>query len=109
MEFSQILRANSQAVCVWGGEHATYNARRILEQHPEVNAVILGEGEATVVEMVASVKSEEFGKSPIVGAVLRLGDGSSIVDGGNRPSVTDLDAISRGHFERHRRDGIASE
>lgn len=94
VEFSRILRAGSRAVCVWGGEHATYNARRILEQHPEVDAVVLGEGEATVVEMAESVNGDGFGTRPIAGAFVRLRDGG-IADGGHRPSVSDLDAIPR--------------
>ncbi|MEA2464645.1 MAG: hypothetical protein QOJ98_2392, partial [Acidobacteriota bacterium] len=37
--------------CIWGGEHATFHAERILRQHPEVDAVVMGEGEETVAEL----------------------------------------------------------
>ena len=81
VEFSRILKANSSAICVWGGEHATYNATRILQQHLEVDAVVLGEGEGTVLEIAHAVEQQDFGTCSIAGAVVRLLDGS-IVNGG---------------------------
>ena len=38
--------------CVWGGEHAMFHAHDILEQHSEVDAVAMGEGEATLAASV---------------------------------------------------------
>jgi radical SAM superfamily enzyme YgiQ (UPF0313 family) len=41
--------------CVWGGEHATFHAERILRQHPEVDAVVVGEGEETFCDLIEQV------------------------------------------------------
>lgn len=76
--------------CVWGGEHATFHAHRILEQHPVVDAVVQGEGELTMLDMVGQFQD---GHRPVVaGAVTRQADGT-ICDGGFRPSIEDLDVL----------------
>ena len=104
--------------CVWGGEHATFHARHIIEQHPEVDAVVLGEGEQTLVELVEFVDAREhqghqvgtagaprpkpsslFGpvkSKSVLGAVIRGLDGQPL-DGGYRPAVDDLDALPDPH------------
>ncbi len=107
--------------CVWGGEHATFHAERILRQHPQVDAVVLGEGEDTFAELVAQVlKSKKPGRqqhsaaqtnsralplavpSPqvpegaIVGAVTRTQTGD-IVHGGYRHAIEDLDILPEPH------------
>lgn len=76
--------------CVWGGEHATFHAHRILEQHPEVDAVVLGEGEMTMLDMVGQLLAGD--RPAVAGAVTRQADGA-ICDGGFRPSIEDLDVL----------------
>lgn len=40
-----------------GGPHVSFYARETLSQHPELDICVLGEGEATVAEMVSQLKS----------------------------------------------------
>src|SRR5262249_44210421 len=40
---------------VAGGQHATFMAREILEDNPALDAVVLGDGEAPLVELVAAL------------------------------------------------------
>jgi anaerobic magnesium-protoporphyrin IX monomethyl ester cyclase len=42
---------------VLGGAHATHASGEILSGHPEVDAVVLGEGETTLVELLAALRS----------------------------------------------------
>jgi radical SAM superfamily enzyme YgiQ (UPF0313 family) len=93
--------------CVWGGEHATFHAETILRQHPEVYAVVLSEGEDTLVDLVDRLVGpghtrrlpllDDAAEGPaVVGAVLR-DDAGQIVHGGYRLAIEDLDAIPRAH------------
>ena len=50
-----IKAASPGIVTVYGGVHPTYHAREILEQHPEVDVIVRGEGEATVVALVEAL------------------------------------------------------
>jgi anaerobic magnesium-protoporphyrin IX monomethyl ester cyclase len=94
--------------CVWGGEHATFHAERILRQHAEVDAVVLGEGEATMCALVdfalGRQRPVEAGRfrlasqdgEGITGAVIRGSDGLPR-HGGFRESISDLDAVPGPH------------
>ena len=78
-----------------GGEHATFLAKEILEQHLSVDAVVCGEGELTLAELAKIILD---GKAPeyVPGAVIRKYDGE-LVDGGFRAGIEDLDLIPRPH------------
>src|SRR6204780_2989371 len=90
-----IRKQAPQIYRVLGGEHATFLAREILEQHSSVDAVVVGEGEETIVEIVSRVlNGKAVGR--IVGAMTRSGD-LSIIDGGFRPAISDLDALPNPH------------
>jgi len=89
--------------CVWGGEHATFHARNILEQHLEVDAVALGEGEATLGALLAAIPDGRSRgeqrldlESPVAGAVTR-GKGDMLLHGGFRASIEDLDTLPEPH------------
>jgi radical SAM superfamily enzyme YgiQ (UPF0313 family) len=91
--------------CIWGGEHATFHAENILRQHPEVDAVVLGEGEETLCELVKAVLQSDrsidsirsgVGFVPVVGAVTR-GPGNTIVNGGFRHAIEELDSLPDPH------------
>ncbi len=95
--------------CVWGGEHATFHAERILRQHQEVDAVVLGEGEETMCELADYVAGARAcvragllpmtsgaGPDSVAGAVIRGRDGGPR-HGGFRESVASLDAVPWPH------------
>jgi anaerobic magnesium-protoporphyrin IX monomethyl ester cyclase len=89
--------------CVWGGEHATFHAQNILEQHWEVDAVAMGEGEATLASLLAEIpyerpQGEERLRldAPVAGALAR-GKGNALLHGGFRASIEDLDTLPEPH------------
>lgn len=87
----QVAAARPEIYRVMGGEHATFLAKPLLEKHQSIDAVVMGEGEETVKEIVARVTSgRPVDKVP--GAMTRAADGS-ILDGGWRPAIEDLDAL----------------
>jgi anaerobic magnesium-protoporphyrin IX monomethyl ester cyclase len=87
--------------CVWGGEHATFHAHNILEQHSEVDAVAMGEGEATLAALLAAIPYEQGEErlsldAPVAGALAR-GKGQALLHGGFRASIEDLDTLPEPH------------
>jgi hypothetical protein len=81
------------AYCVVGGEHATFLAREVLERHPCIDAVVMGEGEVTVVELVDAVLGGN-GLPQVLGAMTRDA-GGTVVDPGYRKAIEDLDCVPR--------------
>ncbi|MHB1415843.1 MAG: B12-binding domain-containing radical SAM protein [Chloroflexota bacterium] len=73
---------------VVGGHHASLNPGDFA--HPTVDAVVIGEGELTLAELVASL---EAGKRPeqVAGLALNTPEGQVLSD--PRPQVEDLDSL----------------
>lgn len=85
------LRARCpDAVIVLGGEHATACPEYVLNNTPEVDVCVLGEGEETFVELIAAV-AQTRPMDTIAGVALRGADG--IVRTQPRNRLTDIDAI----------------
>ena len=86
-----------------GGEHCTYSADQILERHPCIQAVIRGEGEESVVELVA--KAPDLNGIP--GIYHRDPESGEILRNPERPGLADLDALpfadrsTLDHCKRH--------
>ena len=57
---SKILKAVKRlcpdTITVWGGPHASFDDEDLLRNHPWVDAIVRGEGEETLLEMVEQVK-----------------------------------------------------
>ncbi|MCG6909539.1 MAG: B12-binding domain-containing radical SAM protein [Deltaproteobacteria bacterium] len=75
---------------VMGGPHVTFCAEETMRAVPEIDFVVLGEGEETVVELVASPRRPESW-SHIRGLVYRDGDGIS--SSGPRPFIQNIDTL----------------
>lgn len=89
----ELARSCPGAYRLIGGEHATFLAREILTEHPVIDAVVMGEGERTVVELARNVLAgERHGR--VSGAVTRDA-GGGLADGGMRSPVGDLDELPR--------------
>jgi radical SAM superfamily enzyme YgiQ (UPF0313 family) len=90
----EIRRRHPNACIVIGGPHATPLAREMLEHHPEIDAVALGESDATFAELVERVGA---GRSldGLAGAVVRTSRG--IEAGPERSNVRDLDTLECPH------------
>jgi len=77
-----------EIVTVMGGPHVTFCAEETLRAFPELDAVVLGEGEETVVDLALTPKNRWVG---VQGLVFR--DGLQIVRTTPRPLVADLDTL----------------
>jgi anaerobic magnesium-protoporphyrin IX monomethyl ester cyclase len=49
-----------ELITVYGGVYPTYHAREILARHPEVDVIVLGEGEATAAELVDALDRQRL-------------------------------------------------
>lgn len=98
----QLRKLPEPPYCMWGGEHATFHAERILRQHPEVDAVVLGEGEETVAQLAelllryADARDSRALAEGVPGALVRGVDGRP-VDAGYRRAIENLDALPDAH------------
>ncbi|HBG05771.1 MAG: B12-binding domain-containing radical SAM protein [Geobacteraceae bacterium GWC2_58_44] len=73
-----------------GGPHATHAWQEQLARHPALDAVVLGEGEATLVELLAALASGGA-VAGLAGIACRVGEGA--VAGPPRAPIGDLDLL----------------
>jgi anaerobic magnesium-protoporphyrin IX monomethyl ester cyclase len=90
----EIRRRHPRACIVIGGPHATPLAREMLEHHPEIDCVTLGESDATFAELVERVEAGRS-LSGLAGALVRTPTG--IEAGPERANVRDLDSLECPH------------
>lgn len=74
---------------VLGGPHATHSWREQLERHQEVDAIVLGEGEETLLEL-ARARQQGLPLAAIAGLAWR--EQGTAVQGASRAAIADLDA-----------------
>ncbi|MCW7754220.1 B12-binding domain-containing radical SAM protein [Desulfobotulus sp. H1] len=77
-------------LCFMGGPHATFDAENLLNDTPELDLIVLGEGEATLAELVPRLQDPECWQD-IAGLALRGKDG--VVFTPERPLIQDLDTL----------------
>jgi hypothetical protein len=94
----QVKRQRPSCQCVLGGPHASAVARPTLEQCTYVDAVVIGEGEHTLPDLITTL-ADRRGEAP-AGVVRRVG--SSIIDGGPRPLEPDLDTLPIPAYDLYR-------
>jgi anaerobic magnesium-protoporphyrin IX monomethyl ester cyclase len=83
-----------QAVTVLGGIHGTFMYRQVLTEAPWIDAVVRGEGEAILVNLVRAI---DEGRWPAARASLRgiaYAEDGKIIATPAEPSIKDLDAIA---------------
>lgn len=76
---------------VMGGPHVTFCAELTMRAVPEIDLVVLGEGEETIVEL-ARVSQNPQGWSTVKGLVYR--DGNEINPTASRPFLKNIDALA---------------
>jgi anaerobic magnesium-protoporphyrin IX monomethyl ester cyclase len=101
-----IKTALPDVVTVYGGVHPTYHHRAILTDSPEVDVVVRGEGEVTVVELVAALAASRAADGgsgrPIPDrnlegvAGIAWRHGGEVVANGLRAPIGDLDTFRVG-------------
>jgi len=81
------------AVTVWGGPHVSFADEDILRHHTWVDVIVRGEGEETLVQLMAKVR-KDGGFDNVLGISWRGTDGS-ICRNPSRPFREDLDQLPR--------------
>jgi len=83
-------KVSPSTTTIVGGQHFTALAEESLEGYPDINVVVRGEGEQTLVETAGTLQSHES-LSNVRGISFRH-DGK-IIHTPNRPLISDLDAL----------------
>ncbi|MFH1096900.1 MAG: radical SAM protein [Candidatus Desantisbacteria bacterium] len=87
----KIKEKDSSIVICYGGPHATFTADDTLAHIDDIDIIVKGEGEYTVLD-IAEVIIRNRGKlQDVLGISYR--DGANIVHNSPRPPITDLDAL----------------
>lgn len=69
--------ANPDLFTVMGGAHVSFRAEETLAENPALDAVVVGEGEETLVELVNAVKGAER-LDQVAGIAYRRSDGTTV-------------------------------
>jgi radical SAM superfamily enzyme YgiQ (UPF0313 family) len=86
------------APVVLGGPHATFMDEQILSENPDVDVIVRGEGEQTLLELVDVVsKSNLKGLDEVAGITFRKN--GQIIRTPNRPLIQNLDELPRPAYE----------
>ncbi len=101
-----VKQISPNTVTIMGGPHVTFDYQGTLEKFWEVDAVVMGEGEKTIVELAAAVESCRPGPStPFFNVAAVLGEAFSSIKGlafqgengvvstGARDLLQDLDSL----------------
>jgi radical SAM superfamily enzyme YgiQ (UPF0313 family) len=87
-----VKTANPNCWVILGGPHATFCAEEILLQIPQVDIIVLGEGEESLLEILIA-KLDNHSISPIKGIAYRKG--GKILFTPKRPLVHNIDKIPK--------------
>lgn len=98
---SEIKTLHPACKIVLGGPHASAVARATCETWPSIDYIVRSEGEVSFTELVRHIMSGTEG--PLPGVVQRCKDGT-VIDGGERPLVDDLDSLPYPAYEQYQPD-----
>jgi anaerobic magnesium-protoporphyrin IX monomethyl ester cyclase len=91
----RMLQALKQAlpssVIVYGGVYPTYHAREILMKEAAIDVIVRGEGEATIVELLAQLEHHSVSDSANATAGLCFRSNDKIIYTVDRPAIRNLD------------------
>jgi radical SAM superfamily enzyme YgiQ (UPF0313 family) len=90
-----IKKINNSCFIIMGGPHVTVLPEKTLDDAKEVDAIVIGEGELTIIELIKAIeKNEDFEK--ILGIGYRKNE--KIIINSPRPPIEDLDALPMPSF-----------
>jgi radical SAM superfamily enzyme YgiQ (UPF0313 family) len=90
-----IKRHHPETHVTVGGPHATPLPKQLLEHYDSVDSVVVGEGEATFLELLHRLR-DGIPLSGLDGAYYR--DGHRILSGGPRAAIETLDKLASPHY-----------
>ena len=90
LKLAAALKTNSTKI-VLGGPYcrSENNIALDLIKHNIIDAVVIGEGEETLAEIAGNYRDQKV--RPCAGAFIKIN--GQIIDGGNRPPITDIDHL----------------
>lgn len=80
---------------IYGGVFPTYHWREILEQEPQIDVIVRGEGEAIITRLIAALESDGD-LATVPGLAFRDEDARTITATAPAPPIADLDAYRIG-------------
>jgi anaerobic magnesium-protoporphyrin IX monomethyl ester cyclase len=83
-----------EAVIVYGGVYPSYTAKTVLSENRILDVIVHGEGEATVVDLVAALEKDRASLDSVAGITWRRDQ--DIVGNPRRAPIADLDAYRPG-------------
>jgi radical SAM superfamily enzyme YgiQ (UPF0313 family) len=84
-----IKQENPESMIILGGPHATDHSTDILRNVRDLDIIVKGEGEATIVELLDKFENDKL--EDVRGISYRKGD--RIIENPPRPPITDLDSL----------------
>jgi len=87
---STVKKIDPSIITIMGGPHITFDAENTLRKHPEIDLLVLGEGEKTIQELVPVLKSRSAW-SDIHGLAFRR-DGKTVITPA-REFIHDLETL----------------
>jgi radical SAM superfamily enzyme YgiQ (UPF0313 family) len=95
-----------QSLVIAGGGHATHQAESLLAAHPELDLIVAGEGETTLIDLIEARKSQRpF--TDIPGLVLR--QGQELIRTAARSRIKELDSLPYPSRYLHEATGVDLE
>jgi anaerobic magnesium-protoporphyrin IX monomethyl ester cyclase len=88
----RVKEVRPPTLVVMGGCHVTFMAQECLAENPQLDAVVRGEGEFTLLELALAWK-QRGALRDIAGLSYRDGDEDAIIHNPARPFITDLDSL----------------
>jgi hypothetical protein len=96
-----VKEITTDCAMVLGGPHASAVARQTMERSEAIDAIVIGEGEATLIDVLDALGSGT--ETPVPGAIVRDKAGR-IVEGGARPLIGRLDDLPVPAYDLYRPD-----
>ncbi len=84
-------KVNSDIRTIVGGQHFTATAQKSLETYPEIDFIVRGEGEQTLLELAQELKKKKPILSKINGLSFRHGE--KVLHNPPRPLINNLDSL----------------
>jgi radical SAM superfamily enzyme YgiQ (UPF0313 family) len=100
LQIATALKASSACKIVLGGPHASAVAHRTMERCQAIDAIVIGEGEATLPELL-DVLASPGTALPVAGALVRAPNGD-VLAGGARELLNDLDSLPLPKYELYK-------
>ena len=88
---SSLKKARPEAVIILGGPEVSYDAATLLSKYSFINYIVIGEGEAAMLDLLCFLTAGKGNLPDIPGIAYRSGESIAITE--PRPDIPDLDAL----------------